>query len=942
MPGGTTPGGGSGTDAEQLRQQLQRLANEGLKRVSDALKAVGDISRAALDYVRQLWKEGFSKVDEGAAKATEKLKATTAATKDVGKSAKEAAADVQKLGIAGELVAGIFGAVFFGAVSRVANALSGLLAPNVEAITGGLARMDEAARRVQVATRDLAIEVEQGQQRALAPFRNAIASIYERLLALDPALVQTAAEMGQVGSVVLGLVGTVAKLSAAFVTWGVALIGLLQLLPRIGGLIGVNLTNTLGGLATLVRWFYEQGLIAFGGAWRTALAFLLPWRGVILAITAALGVAAAAWIYFHREGSKAAETLSERLERLKQGGSEALIRQAESWQNLTDKIKQSISALRAQREIDAALGRGDTAAAAAIQRRLALEEQELRNRKRFEEITQQIIDQHGRARAEAEAEAAAALRTEQHEEAITKLEQIRREELSHRLQIMEFGESLLQRELTIEQRLLSIDEQRAAVREKTIANELRLAQDQNASPQRILDLQGKLIAAQKEQGEQQLSQIEVQRRGATEQARDLDTKRQEIERTISGTAAGRARIEQLQARRAEIGEQRKQLEEQKRAIENDLASRKAEQARRQAADLSRRIPEIKTSPTVPGTSITLRDFLENPEKPKPSDLGTSAENLAHLDRLKRQVRDLESERRAVKDQQQVIEESQAKLRPELEGLARHQAPTEDEANKLKDIAMRKKEIAAIDAELAQRARAILQDNTALVDAQVRLLALKRQQLSLDEGVRGAEERVRRIEGRFDPRDAFREAEKEFEKNIKSRSPEDLEKARLAAERLERFAEETGDYSSRKRAVDANLELAKKEQEFGKERLKQGEKDVEQTKDVMESLQAYGKEASKASDMMKPMETMTVKIGGNIKSWKGYMEDNIGALSRYLELYRQVGGVVEAAPGRAPTIEVSSPNPLKGTPDGVATVPPTTTSPIRRVEGPGGVPLYTNL
>lgn len=471
------------------------------------------------------------------------------------------------LGKASNIVIDIFASVFVSAISKVSGALSGLLAPNVEAITGGLAKMDEASTRVGVAVRDMALEIERGQQSVLEPFKEKLADIVERLLAFSPATLRSGAAIGEVLSLLSTGVSKFLAWSAALLGFGAILAGALAASTTLATFLGITFVGSVDALIkvllTLTRVSFGALLTTLGALW----AALSPFLPLILGVAAIVAAGAAGWAYYTKktdEAGNSAGTLRQRLDELAEHGSEKAKRMAEAFGIMADEINLSAEAMQTAREADEALGKGDAFGAAQAQKRLAAMQQELDLRRQHKQLVEQIMDVEGRSRTEAEKEATSLMAKEQVEKAITAQISARLQLEEHEREVLRFNLEIEQKKLDVVQDSLKVAMTESETRSQTAQEQLELAKSRGNTSE-ILDAQKTITEEYLKQKQLRLDSLEIQKRenaaAVTEGQAEISSLQQKISAVKAQQNEGDKEQIILQKKILDLTDQRGKAEE---------------------------------------------------------------------------------------------------------------------------------------------------------------------------------------------------------------------------------------------------------------------------------------------------------------------------------------------------------------------------------------------
>lgn len=508
-PPGTNPSGGS-----KLREELNRLAEEGMRKVHELVSKGGELMKKSLEQAEKLYKFIAEKLSKSYGTWATDTKKVTEATEQASNSFTKYVFQGQKMGLVTGAIAGLLSGVFFGALEKVSSFISQKLAPDVEAITGGIAKWDEANRRVQISTQRLAVEVEAGQQRALSPFKDAVADVIERLTALNPVLVQQVAYYGQQASIVAKVAAAFFGASAAIAGYGVLLGQVLPLILDWGSKL-TGVAREAVSLGSILSYVAQGGIAAFKEGIMGVVALLARFAVPVTVVVAALGILAFAWQKLTAAGEREKESLKERLERLA-ASSEQLRRVHEDYEMLAEGIEHTAQASHKLREAEAAFGRGDLAGGARLRDEVSQAEQLIRSRQRMLQLTRQLMDQHQLSRGEATKEAQELLREEEIENELKSIEAARQALARDRLEALSMGLQHLQREEALEQQLFAIEERRGQARQRDIAGRLQLAAAQGDNS-KVIEISKELTEEALRERDIRLKSIEEQRKGIASQ-----------------------------------------------------------------------------------------------------------------------------------------------------------------------------------------------------------------------------------------------------------------------------------------------------------------------------------------------------------------------------------------------------------------------------------------
>lgn len=538
--GAPSPGGGGAPPKgpDDWGDKLNRFIDDTMRRFDEVLGRVYRSMKGLLDRAGELGTTIDQKLNGAFQRFNNNSKATVTAADAIGEAAERGSKKMQKIGLAGEVVGGIFLGVVLSGFKKVAEYLSSTFAPSVEAVTGGLGKNTEAATRMENAHRRLALQIELGQQKALSPIKNTLAAIYERIHSINPELVRQTAAWGQYFSIALKGTAILAGLAVAIANVG-PLIGLAAKgLGFFAGVVSGGLIKNTDSLTKSMSYLATAGVAAFKDGFTSIAAIvgrlIVGPAGVLTLFVALIAVAIARMVQWRTTNDQTTRSIREQLDVLR-GGSRALRELADAYENLLDKMELAQKTAQAELAIDRALANGETARAARLREEIQLRERSLQRRIE-EQNKRKELDQFVDQGLISEGERDRALNEFRQGQAMTDAR-----EAAERLAAAERDrQGILQRTLTLLQREVELQRQRRdLVAETTAASleliqrEIELAQARGAGAGELADLQKK---ATEGLADQKVQRIEA---GKAEQA-DLERQKKLRENALASTKASLA------------------------------------------------------------------------------------------------------------------------------------------------------------------------------------------------------------------------------------------------------------------------------------------------------------------------------------------------------------------------------------------------------------------
>jgi hypothetical protein len=420
--------------AERLKKELERLSKEGMERLNKLLEGAGT-----------LWKK-WTAGAEGAEKVSKSL---TGRIVDLTKKS-ELLRDVLLTGL---LIV----------IEKVSKAIANVLSPNVEALTLGFNKNEESVSRLQQQVTRLAHAFERGQQQAIRPFRDMLASTLSVLVGWNEPMAEAIGYLMQLASNLFSAVAALAKLGVIAIT----VVGTFKLLAAALGVVGIGFATMIAPITTILGLL---ALLTFG--------FHKLYGGM-------------------KEG---AGTFEAEITRMKEG-SEAAKRLAEDLEVLEKKLRNQRDAAAASVQINDALARGDVGRAASLQAVVDLRDRELREMQESLTLERQLKDA-GAQITEAVRERLRLRQQQKHEQdaelaqiqAAQRADALRQRVLERNVQLMELAVQLLQKRAELGQ--VNAEGNLAA-----LSRGLQVAEATNASTEKLLGIQAKIVEEMRKQHE---------------------------------------------------------------------------------------------------------------------------------------------------------------------------------------------------------------------------------------------------------------------------------------------------------------------------------------------------------------------------------------------------------------------------------------------------------